>query len=177
MALAKINGLFRLTRDIEVQYTAGGTAVGKLGLASSEKYKEKETQLFLDATAFGKVSEIIAQYAGTKGTQIYLSGKLQTESWDDKNTGQKRHKTVMIIEGFDFVSGQNNGQSPGQQPHQIQQNQGVQAGQIQGQQHQEDYRGHPGSNQKNPAYAPNDFDDSDVPFSMKATSPELFMIV
>jgi single-strand DNA-binding protein len=156
MSLAKVNGLFRLTRDIEVQYTAGGTAVGKLGLACSEKYKEKETQLFLDATAFGKVVDILAQYAGTKGTQIYLSGKLQTDSWDDKNTGKKQYKTTMVIEGFDFVSGQQpqNNQQP-QQQHMQQNGQPMTPQQVQNQQV---------GNFQQPAYAPNDFKEDDVPF-------------
>lgn len=102
MSLAKINGLFRLTRDAEMVMSQSGTAIVKLGLACSEKYKDKETQLFLDAVAFGRMGEIILQYAGSKGTQIYLSGKLQTESWE--KDGQKRSKTSMTIEGFDFVS-------------------------------------------------------------------------
>jgi single-strand DNA-binding protein len=152
MALAKINGLFRLTRDIEVQYTASGSAVGKLGLACSEKYKDKETQLFLDATVFGKVAEIIAQYAGTKGTQIYLSGKLQTDSWDDKNTGQKRYKTTMIVEGFDFVSNSKTQQTN----HQPQQPSNAPPQGYQGVK--------PNQPQQAPAYAPNDFDNDDVPF-------------
>jgi len=101
--LCKCCGLFRLTRDMELSYTASGMAIGKLGLACSEKYKDKETVLFLDATSFGKQAEILKQYAGTKGTQIYLTGKLQTDSWTDKE-GNKKSKTVMIIEGFDFVS-------------------------------------------------------------------------
>lgn len=117
MSLPKINGLFRLTRDAELQYTAGGTAVVKFGLASSEKYKDKETTCFINATAFGKQGEIIAQYAGTKGTQIYLSGKLQTDQWQDKQTGQNRSLLTMIVEGFDFVGGKA-GQSNVQQPQQ-----------------------------------------------------------
>lgn len=152
--LAKINGLFRLTRDMETQYTASGVAVGKLGLACSEKYKDKETQLFLDATVFSKTAEILQQYAGTKGTQIYLSGKLQTESWDDKNTGQKRYKTTMIVEGFDFVSnGQSSGHTQQQAPqHQPQQPMNQQANQQ------------AGNFQQPPQYQPNDFDSQDVPF-------------
>jgi len=101
--LCKCNGLFRLTRDMEITQTSSGMAIGKLGLACSEKYKDKETVLFLDATSFGKQAEILKQYAGTKGTQIYLTGKLQTDSWTDKE-GNKKSKTVMIVEGFDFVS-------------------------------------------------------------------------
>jgi len=99
--LCKCNGLFRLTRDMEITQTSSGMAIGKLGLACSEKYKDKETVLFLDATSFGKQAEILNQYAGTKGTQIYLSGKLQTDSWTDKE-GNKKSKTVMIVEGFEY---------------------------------------------------------------------------
>jgi len=102
MSLAKVTGLFRLTRDAELRYSGSGSAVLKLGLACSEKFGDKETQLFIDATAFGKPAEIINQYAGTKGTQIFLTGKLQTESWE--KDGQRQSKTTMVIDGFDFVS-------------------------------------------------------------------------
>lgn len=155
--LAKLNGLFRLTRDMELKYAASGTAVGNLGLACSEKYKDKETQLFLDAVIFGKAAEIVNQYAGSKRTQIYLSGKLKTEQWQDKNTGQNRSKVVFEIQDFDFVSGQSSQQSQ-DQPQQQNHQQSMQA-------------------QQPPQYAPNGFEDDDVPFSMKATSPELFMLV
>ena len=104
MALCKVNGLFRLTRDSELKYTQDGKAIAKLGLACSEKFGDKETQLFLDATAFGKPAEILSQYAGTKGTQIFLSGKLQTDMWEKE--GVKQSKISMVVEGFDFVSGQ-----------------------------------------------------------------------
>lgn len=124
--LPKINGLFRLTRDCEMAYAQSGTAVAKFGLAASEKYKDTETKLFIDAVAFGKTGEILQQYAGTKGTQVYLTGKIQLDQWQDKNTGENRSKTTMVIEGFDFVSNgggnsgnaQQGGQSQQQRPQQ-----------------------------------------------------------
>lgn len=100
--LCKCTGLFRLTRDAELIYGNNGNAILKLGLACSEKFKDKETQLFIDAVAFGKPAEIISQYAGSKGTQLFLSGKLQTESWQAKD-GSNRSKVSMTIEGFEFV--------------------------------------------------------------------------
>ncbi len=109
--LAKTQGLFRLIRDAELAYTQSGTAILKIGLACSEKYKDKETQLFLDATVFGKPAEIINQYAGAKGTQIFLSGKLQTETWE--KDGKKNYKTVMIVEDFDFVSNKQSNEQRG----------------------------------------------------------------
>lgn len=108
--LAKINGLFRLTRDLDLKYSASGSAVAKLGLACSEKFGDKETQLFLDAVAFGKPAEILNQYASAKGTQIFLTGKLQTDTWEKE--GVKQYKISMVVEGFDFVS---NGQKQSSQ--------------------------------------------------------------
>jgi len=105
--LAKVSGVFRLTRDSELRYASNGTAVLKIGLACSEKYGDKESQLFIDATVFGKPAEILNSYAGLKGTQIYLHGKLQTESWE--KDGQKQYKTVMIVEGFEFIGNKQSG--------------------------------------------------------------------
>jgi len=104
MSLPKICGLFRLTRDSELRISSSGKNILKMGLACSEKYADSETQLFIDATVFGKQAEIISQYAGEKGTQIFISGKLQTEQWTDQQSGEKRSKISMIVEGFDFVS-------------------------------------------------------------------------
>jgi len=115
--LAKVNGLFRLTRDAELIYGNSGTAILKLGLACSEKFKDKETQLFLDAVAFGKAAEILNQHAGSKGTQLFLSGKLETQSWQDQQ-GQKKSKVSMTIESFEFVGGKNQNQQPTAQPQQ-----------------------------------------------------------
>jgi len=103
MSLAKVNGLFRLTRDAELRFSTSGSEIVKFGLVSSEKYKDKETTLFLDAVCFGKIGKVIHDYAGQKGNQIYLNGKLQTDQWEDQQ-GQKRSKVSMVIEGFDFVS-------------------------------------------------------------------------
>jgi single-strand DNA-binding protein len=129
--LAKITGLFRLTRDAELTYSQNGVAVLKMGLVNSEKFKDKETTLFIDAVAFNKPAEILNQYAGKKGTQIYLTGKLQTEQWVDQNQ-QKRSKISMTIEGFDFVSTK----EQGQQAQTPQQNGGQQQNYNQGQQQQ-----------------------------------------
>ena len=112
MSLPRTSGLFRLTRDAELRYTSDGKSILKLGLVCSEKFGDKENTLFLDAVAFGKPAEIINSYAGAKGNQIFLIGKLQTESWQDNN-GNNRSKISMVIEGFDFV---NNKQQSTQQP-------------------------------------------------------------
>jgi len=121
--LAKITGLFRLTRDLELRYGTSGNAIAKLGLVCSEKFKDKETTLFLDAVAFSKSAEILNQYAGSKGTQLFLSGKLQTETWD--KDGVKQYKNSMVIESFEFVGKKSDSQGQGnsQQQQQPQYNQ------------------------------------------------------
>lgn len=172
--LAKINGLFRLTRDLEIATTQGGVTIGKFGLVCSEKYKNKETTLFIDGVAFGKTAEILAQYAGNKGTQIYLSGKLQTESWE--KDGQKKSKISMTIEGFDFVSNkqqqqsnysENPNSSNGQQSYQPQQQQSYQQPQAQ----YENKQGQPVSQQQYQQQRPSssqvpviDIDEESIPF-------------
>lgn len=125
MALAKINGLFRQVRDAELRYSTSGSEIVKLGLVCSEKYQDKENTLFIDAVAFGKSGKAIFDYAGQKGNQIYLAGKLQTEQWQDQQ-GQNRSKISMVVEGFEFVSGnkqdnqtqQSNSYQPQQQQYQ-----------------------------------------------------------
>ena len=104
MGLFKVCGLCRLTRDAELRFAQDGKAILKMGLVNSEKFGERETQCFIDATVFGKMAETINTYAGEKGTQIFLTGKLQTETWVDQTCGQNRSKHSMIVEGFDFVS-------------------------------------------------------------------------
>jgi len=108
--LAKIQGLFRLTRDLELRYGSSGTPIAKLGLACSEKFKDKESKLFIDGVSFGKQAEILNTHAGTKGTQLFIVGKLHTDEWVDNNN-QKRSKISMIIESFDFVGSKQDNQS------------------------------------------------------------------
>ena len=109
MALLKIHGLARFTRNPEIRYISGkDTAVAKIGLVCSEKYKEQETSAFYEAVCFGKQAEIIGQYM-EKGSLIYINGKLKLEQWEQE--GQKRSKHVIIIESFEFAGGKRDGKS------------------------------------------------------------------
>ena len=152
--LAKVTGLFRLTRDAELIYSASGAAILKMGLACSEKFKDKETQLFLDAVAFSKPAEILNQYAGTKGTQIFLTGKLQTETWQNKE-GKNQSKVSMVVEGFDFVS---NGKSEAKP----QQQQAPQQSYQQQPTPQQNHQQQPGGQQSIPVY---EVDEDEIPFN------------
>ncbi len=84
----------RLTRDPELRYIQSGTALCKLGLAVSRKYRTKdgelrEETLFINVTCWGKTAEYVGENYH-KGRPVLIEGKLKSDDWEDKNTGQKR---------------------------------------------------------------------------------------
>ncbi len=94
-----------LGRDPEVKYSANGNAIANLSVATSEQWNDKATGQKQEKTEwhrvviFGKLAEIAGQYL-TKGSQVYLEGKLQTRKWQDQNSGQDRYSTEVVIDGF-----------------------------------------------------------------------------
>jgi len=107
-----------LTRDPELRYTPKGTAIARIGLAinrswTSESGEKKEEVTFVDVDAFGKTAEIIGQYF-KKGRPILMEGRLRYETWDDKQTNQKRSKLGVEMESFQFMDSQRPGEgAPG----------------------------------------------------------------
>lgn len=98
-----------LTRDPETRYTQGGIAICKFGLAVTEKRRGKdgkttEETFFADITAFGKQGELIQQYC-KKGSKLFVTCRLKTDTWDDKQTGAKKSKTALILEKMEFMGG------------------------------------------------------------------------
>lgn len=98
-----------LTRDPELRYTPNGKAVCKIGLAvnrtwTSESGEKKEEVTFVDIDAFGRQAEVIAQYM-KKGRSLLVEGRLRLDQWDDKQTGQKRSRLGVVLEGFTFLDG------------------------------------------------------------------------
>ena len=118
--LLKVNGVVRLTRDVELRYLPSGSAIAKLGLVCSKKYKsatgeQKEDTTFIDSVLFGKSAEIANQYL-KKGSKIYIDGELKFESWTAQN-GETRSKNSINIESFEMLdSKQDNQSQPKQQP-------------------------------------------------------------
>lgn len=94
-----------LGRDPEVKYAANGNAITNLSVATSEQWNDKATGQKQEKTEwhrvvmFGKIAEIAGQYL-TKGSQVYLEGKLQTRKWQDQASGQDRYSTEVVIDGF-----------------------------------------------------------------------------
>jgi single-strand DNA-binding protein len=107
-----------LTRDPEMRYTPKGTAVVKIGLAVNRTWKTetgetKEEVTFVDVDAFGRTAEVISQYL-KKGRPILMEGRLRYETWDDKQTNQKRSKLGVVMENFQFLDSGNRGESGGE---------------------------------------------------------------
>lgn len=106
-----------LTRDPEVRYTPKGTAIAKLGLAINRTWKNeagetKEEVTFVDVDAFGRQAEVISQYL-KKGRPILVEGRLKLDQWDDKQTGQKRSRLGVVLEGFQFLDSGRGGDGGG----------------------------------------------------------------
>jgi len=106
-----------LTRDPELRYTPKGTAVAKIGLAINRKWRSesgemKDETTFVDVDCFGKTAETVGQYL-KKGRPILIEGRLRYETWDDKQSGQKRSKLGVVMESFQFIdSTRNEGGAP-----------------------------------------------------------------
>lgn len=106
-----------LTRDPELRHTPKGTAVAELGLAinrvwmDDQKGKQEETT-FVDVTLWGRQAELAQQYL-SKGRPVYIEGRLNLDTWDDKATGQKRSKLKVIGENLQFLSSPQGSQGGG----------------------------------------------------------------
>ena len=103
-------------KEPEVKYTPSGTAVAKFSLATNERYKDK-TGNWQDRTewhnivAWQRLAEIVGEYV-KKGSKIYVEGRLQTSSWDDKESGQKRYKTEIVANDLVLLSGKGDDAEP-----------------------------------------------------------------
>lgn len=90
----------RLGRDPEMHYTASGSAIANMAVATSEKWKDKQTgepqerTEWHRVTFFGRQAEVCGEYL-KKGSQVYVSGKLQTRKWQDKD-GNDRYTTEIV---------------------------------------------------------------------------------
>ena len=96
-----------LTRDPELRTTPNGASVCSFSVAVNRVYKDsngeqREDVSFIDCSAWGKLGEMIGQYA-KKGSGVLVSGRLDQRSWEDKNSGQKRSRVEIVVEDFNFT--------------------------------------------------------------------------
>ncbi len=106
-----------LTRDPELRTTPNGASVCSFSVAVNRVYRDsngeqKEDVSFIDCSAWGKLGEMINQYA-KKGSGVLVSGRLDQRSWEDKTSGQKRSRVEIVVEDFNFTGNarDNNGSS------------------------------------------------------------------
>jgi len=109
----KVLLLGNCTRDPEVKYTPKGTAVAELGLAVNRVYtadngEKREETTFVDVTFWGRQAEIVGEYL-KKGRPVFVEGRLQLDTWDDKQTGAKRSKLRVVAEGMQLLGGRGEG--------------------------------------------------------------------
>lgn len=100
-----------LTRDIELRYTPGGTAVTDIGVAVNDRRKNSEGEwieevTFVDVTLWGRTAEVASEYLG-KGSPIFLEGRLKLDMWE--KDGQKHSKLKVIGERMQLISSRDGG--------------------------------------------------------------------
>lgn len=105
MYLNKVFLIGNLTRDPELKALPNGSKVAAIGMATNRTWKDQngarqESVEYHNVVAFGKTAETIAQWC-KKGSSLYIEGRIQTRSWDDKD-GKKNYKTEIIVDTFQF---------------------------------------------------------------------------
>ena len=106
-SLNKVMLIGNLTRDPEVRYTPKGSAVCDIGLAMNRVYKSEsgekvEEVTFVDVTLWGTTAELAGKWLH-KGRPVFIEGRLQMDSWEDKATGQKRTRLKVVGEAMQFL--------------------------------------------------------------------------
>ncbi len=100
----------RLTRDPELRYTAGGTAVAQLGIAVNRRVKRGDEWVkevsFFDAVIFGRRAEACAEYMA-KGRPIFIDGDLIQRRWESQD-GSKRSKVEVLVNDWQFIESRSN---------------------------------------------------------------------
>ncbi|MGA3136821.1 MAG: single-stranded DNA-binding protein [Terracidiphilus sp.] len=109
----KVFLLGNVGKDPEIRSTPGGVIVANFTLATSDRQKDaqgnwQERTEWHNLVAFSRTAEIIRDYV-RKGSKLYIEGKIQTRSWDDKQSGAKRYKTEIIVNDLSLLSGRDEG--------------------------------------------------------------------
>lgn len=107
--LNKVHLIGNLTRDPELRTTPRGASVCSFGLAINRTFKDAagqqmEETTFVDLDAWGKQGEVIAKYC-SKGSPLYVEGRLRLDQWEDRETGKKRSRLSVTVEQFQFLGG------------------------------------------------------------------------
>ncbi len=116
--LNKVMIIGNLTADPEVRTTPRGTSLTELRLAVNRvtsgqgEGERREETTFLDVTCWGRTGEVAAQYL-SKGRPVFIEGRLQQDSWEDKQTGQRRSRIRIVAENLQLLGGRGEGGAQG----------------------------------------------------------------
>ena len=118
-SLNKVMLIGNLTRDPEVKYTPKGTAVAEIAIAINRNFTgadgpKKEEVTYIDVTLWERLAEIAGEYL-KKGRPVFIEGRLQLDTWDDKATGQKRSRLRVRAEQMQLLGSRESG-GGGSQP-------------------------------------------------------------
>jgi single-strand DNA-binding protein len=111
--LNKVMLIGNCTRDPEVKYTPKGTAVAEVGLAVNRSYttdqgEKREETTFVDVELWGRQAEVAGEYL-KKGRSVFIEGRLKLDTWDDKQSGQKRSKMRVVGEMMQLLGSRDGG--------------------------------------------------------------------
>jgi single-strand DNA-binding protein len=109
----KVILLGNVGKDPEIRSTGGGTMVANFTLATSDRFQDaqgnwQDRTEWHNLVAFKRTAEIVRDYV-KKGTKLFVEGKIQTRSWDDKESGAKRYRTEIIVNDLSLLSGRDEG--------------------------------------------------------------------
>src|SRR5438067_2644428 len=112
-SLNKVMLIGNLTRDPEIKYTPKGTPIADIGLAVNRNYttesgEKREEVTFVDVELWGRQAEVAAEYL-KKGRPVFIEGRLKLDTWEDKQTGQKKSKLRVVGEGMQFLGSREGG--------------------------------------------------------------------
>ncbi len=113
----KVFLLGNVGKDPEIRSTAGGMTVASFSLATADRTKDPQGN-WVDKTewhnivCFQRTAEVVRDYV-KKGSQILIEGKIQTRSWDDKASGEKKYKTEILCNDLTLLGGKAGGESSG----------------------------------------------------------------
>lgn len=109
--LNRWQGIGRLGKDVDIRYTADGKAIASFSIACGESWKDKQTGAkqerteWVNVAAFGKLAEIMGKYL-SKGSQVFIEGRLKTDKWD--KDGQTHYSTKVIADSVQMLGGGQN---------------------------------------------------------------------
>ena len=113
----KVILLGNVGKDPEIRSTGGGTMVASFGLATTDRTKDpqgnwQDKTEWHNVVAYGRLAEIIRDYV-KKGHKLFIEGRITTRNWDDKESGQKKYRTEIIVNDLSLLSGRDEGGSGG----------------------------------------------------------------